>query len=240
MGIVSLEHGKLAYRADFALHGATIVTLVLALVLLGPPDRGPWLAACTAAGLLGWTGIEYVLHRFVLHGVQPFRRWHALHHARPTALIGTPTLLTALLFATLVFLPALQLGDVWSACALTLGLLLGYLAYGLAHHAVHHWRTDIAWLRLLKRRHALHHHGAQPCCYGVSSSFWDRVFGTLPSSRQQVPRRARKNLQVVALLGGSGTFMDVAGRHETFNGGAGGNRTPVRKPSPDRSTCVAD
>jgi sterol desaturase/sphingolipid hydroxylase (fatty acid hydroxylase superfamily) len=180
MGVLSLEHGRLAYRADFVLYGAGIVAFALALALLAPPERGLWLAMCLGAGLLGWSGIEYALHRFVLHAVQPFRRWHALHHERPMALIGTPTLITAALFTTFAFLPALLLSDVWSACASTLGLLLGYQAYAVAHHALHHWHADSTWLRLLKRRHALHHHGAQPCCYGVSSSVWDHVFGTLP------------------------------------------------------------
>jgi sterol desaturase/sphingolipid hydroxylase (fatty acid hydroxylase superfamily) len=180
MGLLSLEHGKLAHRADFVLYGTAIVLLVVALLGAAPPGHGGRLAACGVAGLLAWSGIEYVLHRFVLHGPMPFRRWHALHHERPTALIGTPTLLTATLFATLAFLPAVELSDLWTACALTLGLLVGYLGYGVTHHALHHWRGDSAWLRSLKRWHALHHRAAQPCCYGVSSPFWDQVFGTAP------------------------------------------------------------
>jgi len=70
------------------------------------------------------------------------------------------------------------LGDLWRASALTLGLLTGYLGYAITHHAIHHWRADNAWLKERKYWHALHHHSEQPGCYGVTSSVWDRVFGS--------------------------------------------------------------
>ena len=129
------------------------------------------------SGLLGWTAIEYGLHRFLLHGPQPFRRWHAEHHQRPSARIGTPTILSGGLIAALVLLPALLLGDPWRAGALSLGMLGGYLAYTLSHHAIHHGCGDSRWLRRRKRWHARHHHPTRlPLCYGVTTGFWDRVF----------------------------------------------------------------
>ena len=51
------------------------------------------------AGAATWTFLEYVLHRFVLHGVAPFSDWHRQHHLRPLALICSPTVLSAALFA---------------------------------------------------------------------------------------------------------------------------------------------
>ena len=98
----------------------------------------------------------------------------------PPPLIFTPTLASATLIAGLVWLPALLVGGLWRACALTLGVLAGYLAYTITHHAVHHWRADNAWLRERKRWHALHHHAPLPQCFGVTSAFWDRVCGTSP------------------------------------------------------------
>ena len=184
MGLFSLEHGKAAYRADFALYGAAVLGLA-AFLLAGEP-HAPRLEVVAFAllGLASWTGIEYALHRFVLHGLQPFKGWHEQHHQRPTALIGAPTILSATLIATLVFLPALALSDPWHACALTLGVLAGYLAYGITHHATHHWRAESAWLKRRKRWHALHHYQAeQPGCYGVTSAFWDHVFRTTGGPR---------------------------------------------------------
>jgi sterol desaturase/sphingolipid hydroxylase (fatty acid hydroxylase superfamily) len=178
MGLFTLEHSQVAYRADFVLYGSAVPLLAAYLLLEGPRAQWPQLAACVLAGLAGWSLIEYLLHRFVLHGVQPFRGWHAEHHQRPTALICAPTILSAVLILTLVFLPALLASTLWRASALTLGVLAGYLGYAVVHHATHHWRADNAWLRHRKRWHARHHHAATPVCFGVTSGFWDHVFGS--------------------------------------------------------------
>lgn len=178
MSLVSMEHSSAAYRADFALYAAAVVVLGAILVIGGPRELRPDILALALAGLASWTLLEYVLHRFVLHGVQPFRRWHEEHHRRPRALICAPTIVSASLIATLVFLPALLLGGPWRACALTFGLSTAYLAYAVTHHGIHHWRAAGPWLRRRKRAHALHHGLGQSGCYGVTSGLWDRVFGT--------------------------------------------------------------
>ena len=184
MGLFALEHSKAAYRLDFAVYGGLVVGLAAVLLVAGPRQRGWEITAFALLGLAGWTAIEYALHRFVLHGMDPFRRWHAEHHDRPQALICAPTLFSASLIAALIFLPALLLGGIWIACALTLGVLTGYLAYAVTHHATHHWRADNAWLRRCKLNHARHHHHTlAPGAYGVTSAFWDHVFGSAPGRR---------------------------------------------------------
>lgn len=186
MNLFTLEHSKSAYRADFVLYGSAVLGLAAFLLLNSPRDQRLEIVAFSLVGLAGWTAVEYALHRFVLHGMQPFRRWHAAHHERPAALICTSTVLSATLIALLIFFPVLLLGDLWRACALTLGLLSGYLSYAITHHAIHHWRTDNTWLRQRKYWHALHHHGVQPRCYGVTSAFWDHVFRSAPAVNDKV------------------------------------------------------
>ena len=179
MALLALEHSRVAYAADFVLYGMTVVAFSSFLAWRAPVGLWPTLSLLVLAGLSSWTLIEYLLHRFVLHGLQPFKGWHEAHHARPTALICAPTLLSAVLFLLLVFLPALQLSNLWAACALTLGIISGYLAYAVTHHAVHQWRSNSLWLKQRKQWHALHHtRHTQPGRYGVSSNFWDRVWGT--------------------------------------------------------------
>jgi len=191
---LAFEHSLGAYRADFFIYGTVSVALGAAL-LAGPRDVR--LLGWVAAGALGWTLLEYLLHRFVLHGLPPFKRWHAEHHRRPTALIAAPTLLTALLFTALLLLPAVWWLGIWPAVALSFGLLNGYLAYGLTHHAIHGVSAGAKptwivrrWLMRRRRWHGLHHRrvaraapGRAPASapqgyYGVSSIFWDRVFRT--------------------------------------------------------------
>lgn len=184
MGLLSMEHGKWAYRADFAVYGAAVLVLGAFLGLGFPQESGLAMAGYTLAGAATWTALEYLLHRFVLHGLPPFRAWHAEHHARPTALICAPTLLSGTLIASLVFLPAWAVGGLWRACAVTLGVLAGYLAYAMTHHTMHHGRTRAPWVRQRRRWHARHHHAAVPACYGVTSGFWDHVFGTAIATRE--------------------------------------------------------
>lgn len=188
MHIFTLEHSKTAHLADLALYGIIETALAAFLVAGAPHELRAELAALVVAGLAGWTAIEYVMHRFLLHGVQPFKSWHEEHHQRPKAIIFTPTILSLAWQFALIFIPALLAGGPWRAAALTFGVLAGYLSYTITHHAVHHWHADNPWLKQRKRWHALHHHRAgQPGCYGVTTAFWDHVFG---SAQQASPAKA--------------------------------------------------
>lgn len=173
-----LEQSPVAYFADFVLYPAAIVAGTGLLWLLA--DRPLWLLLPVAvAGFLVWSLVEYGLHRFVLHGVQPFKRWHEEHHKRPFALIGSSTLVSLMLFVLLVLWPlSLMLGR-WIALAATLGMLCGYLLYVLVHHGTHHWKARPgSWMQARKRDHARHHMPGVRGWYGVTTPFWDHVFHT--------------------------------------------------------------
>ena len=165
-----------------ALICSAVIDLALTAILLTVSlDATPWLKllGLSLVGLTAWTLIEYLMHRLVLHGVRPFCLWHAQHHERPRALTCTPTLVSATLLLCLVYLPARQLLGSWAGAAWAFGVLTGYLIYTLTHHAIHHGHARYGWLLQQKRWHAIHHHG-QPLCYGVTSTFGDRVFGSAP------------------------------------------------------------
>lgn len=179
MTFLRLEQGKTLFLVDIGIY--TIAVLVLTAFLITESLDRHWLEtiAFVMLGIMSWTAIEYVLHRFILHSFQPFIRWHAMHHHRPKAFVFAPTVVSASLITTLIFLPALLLSGVWLACAITLGVMIGYLFYTIIHHAIHHWHTDNHWLKERKRCHALHHHYNKLYgCYGVTSAFWDQVFGS--------------------------------------------------------------
>jgi cyclopropane-fatty-acyl-phospholipid synthase len=191
MSLLSLEHSPMAYRLDFVVYA--LLCLAAAATLLGasPHGSGLVLSLWVAAGLVLWSLLEYLLHRFVLHGVAPFSRWHNRHHLEPRALIATPMVLSLSLILVLAALPAWWLLGPWPALALTQGLLASYLLYGLTHHATHHgtpaWVRNNPWMSRRRIRHAMHHaahhihlrgESCKPCHFGVSNSFWDVVFGT--------------------------------------------------------------
>jgi hypothetical protein len=95
MDLFTLEHSKLAYRVDFMAYAVLVAVLALSLYFQNPLDALLVLGLWATAGLVSWSLMEYLLHRFVLHGMEPFRSWHTLHHQRPVALICTPTVLSA-------------------------------------------------------------------------------------------------------------------------------------------------
>ena len=185
--LFALENSKTAYVADMVLYGVAVAGLAVFLFATGSKHQRLEWFALTLAGLGSWTLIEYVLHRFVLHGIKPFSLWHEQHHRRPKALIIPPTIVTVSISVLLVFLPAfLVLGNLRDACAFTLGILAGFLAFGITHHAVHHWHFDNAWLKQLKHWHALHHYTMHGSYYGVTSIFWDHVFGSTEKPRKHM------------------------------------------------------
>jgi cyclopropane-fatty-acyl-phospholipid synthase len=189
MNVFTIEHSKTAYWADFAFFGATIVVLAITVAVGTPHAQWPRVAFLAITGVVGWSVLEYLVHRFLFHGVQPFRRWHAEHHARPTAFICAPTIVTASVLGTFLFFPAWLMGGAWSACALTFGVLCGYVAYATTHHAIHHWRAKSRWLRRRQRWHFIHHSAQRPCCYGVTSGTWDAACGSKRPDQKSITVR---------------------------------------------------
>jgi cyclopropane-fatty-acyl-phospholipid synthase len=191
MSLLSLEHSPAGYRLDFALYALLCLATAATLLSASPEGEGLTLLLWVLSGIALWSLLEYLLHRFVLHGIAPFSRWHGQHHLSPRALIASPITLSLSLFLVLGSLPAWWLLGGWSALALTLGLWASYLVYGLTHHATHHgtgpWLRQNAWMSRRRIRHAMHHAAhhieargerCTPCHFGVSNSFWDAVFGT--------------------------------------------------------------
>src|SRR5262245_60181995 len=126
---------------------------------------GP-VAAFGAAGLLAWTLVEYLVHRFVFH-LEPTTPWrrrlqfivHGVHHAAPDdprrllMPLAPAILATAVLYA---FFRAV-LGPVWSEPFFAF-FLVGYLGYDYIHFALHLATLPGRVGRDLRRHHMLHHH----------------------------------------------------------------------------------
>jgi len=178
MSLFKIEFSKATYTIDLAVYlVAPIVGFVFIMYFVKSGNRLASLSTI-ALGMLAWTLLEYALHRFVLHSIQPFKGWHDRHHDEPRASVGTPTALSLLLIIAGIFLPAIALAGVPLGGGFALGVLIGYGLYTWMHHGEHHWRKDYRWFRRLKRCHAIHHHKCSDCNYGVTTLLWDRLFGT--------------------------------------------------------------
>ena len=186
-GRSAVQLSRCIYFADFFVY--PLLAIVLAAAGLSTASRpSAWFAACIA-GLAAWTLAEYFLHRYVFHHLPIIERMHHEHHENPRALIGSPVWLSFMIFAFGVF-PTLWLAlGVNFATAVGAGLVVGYLWYLLVHHAVHHWAIDErSWLYSARIRHLLHHYRSDACSFGVTTGFWDYVFGTVSQPQRTKPQ----------------------------------------------------
>jgi 4-hydroxysphinganine ceramide fatty acyl 2-hydroxylase len=136
-------------------------------------------------GVLLWTLIEYLIHRYVFH-YEPKTRWgkqlhfviHGVHHDYPNdarRLVMPPVISIplAFLFFGLFFLIFGSL-----APAVFAGLVFGYLCYDMLHYATHHLAMKRGVWLWLKQYHLRHHFKDDQVGYGISSPLWDYIFGT--------------------------------------------------------------
>jgi sterol desaturase/sphingolipid hydroxylase (fatty acid hydroxylase superfamily) len=169
-----------------------VVTICLVLAISRENLGVLEVAGVFVLGLVFWTLAEYLLHRFVFH-FEPDTRWgrrlhfiiHGVHHDYPhdpMRLVMPPSVSVPL--ATLVFLGfRLVLGTAWSLPFFA-GFLIGYLIYDMTHFHIHHHRSDNKLSLALRRYHYRHHFQQSDRGYGVTSSFWDRIFRTVPILRR--------------------------------------------------------
>lgn len=159
---------------------AMIFDVVAALAFLA---LGAWLFSGSAiaalvaivGGFLGWGLLEYVLHRWILHGPPTIARVnHAYHHADPTLLIGTP-IFVILIGASGIWLLLSLLISASLAAFVVFGLYAGYNSFAIVHHLHHH-----SGGRIVGRLEQFHeaHHARQNVNFGITTTIWDRVFGT--------------------------------------------------------------
>ncbi|KAJ2744107.1 fatty acid alpha-hydroxylase [Coemansia sp. BCRC 34301] len=140
-------------------------------------------------GLVSWTLLEYTMHRFVFHyddnipegtlaQVAHFLL-HGVHHFLPMdqlRLVMPPALST---FLGLNILAILSI--VFSAGmihAVSAGLLVGYVLYDECHYWLHHGTSQNKRLSALKSYHLRHHYKDFKAGFGITSDFWDKIFGT--------------------------------------------------------------
>lgn len=171
---------KTIYYADFVIYPVLVAIACLLAIWRNSPHAMAIWVQMALLGVLSWTLLEYILHRFVLHRIPVFALMHDAHHQVPLAFVGTPTWLSLAVIGAFVFLPAWALASSNTASGLTVGVMAGFFWYGIVHHAIHfRWPRYIARrLLVASRRHAQHHYAHQSGNFGVTTAFWDRVFGT--------------------------------------------------------------
>lgn len=151
------------------------------------PGSNAGAAVYVLAGMVLWPLFEYSLHRWVLHGrVAPaFRSDHARHHARPRETASTPWLVSTII--GILFWGALAAVLSGPAAALLMsGFYAGYI-YFVAVHRMQHFHPEVLarwwFFGSQTRLHELHHEEPH-AHFGITTSMWDRVFGTFKGSSE--------------------------------------------------------
>jgi sterol desaturase/sphingolipid hydroxylase (fatty acid hydroxylase superfamily) len=145
--------------------GEMLVASLIAVVLLviSPLEIGP-AAAVFFGGVVSWTLAEYAVHRFVLHSLAPSA--HRLHHANPDEAVLTIFWQIWICFVPVYFI---------AGGAFLAGALVAYAWYLFVHHCAHHGPDRLP--SLLK--HHRSHHQFATTNYGVGTTLWDHIFGTM-------------------------------------------------------------
>jgi sterol desaturase/sphingolipid hydroxylase (fatty acid hydroxylase superfamily) len=139
--------------------------------------------ATLALGLLLFSLVEYLFHRYVFHGpVALFARGHLTHHVQPLAYESLPFFLPPLLVLGIARALAAVM-PVTYALLVAGATATGYACYGLAHTVIHHIRFRSSLGRRWAASHHVHHRHLE-ANYGVTTPLWDFVFGTRYRSRQ--------------------------------------------------------
>ena len=138
------------------------------------------------AGFFVWTLTEYWLHRTLFHWT-PATSWgprfhfilHGVHHDWVNdrfRLVMPPAASLALgvIFFTVYYTLLGSLSFPFFA-----GKVAGYLTYDMTHYYVHHGKPSSVWVKKLKAHHMNHHFNKEERRFGVSSTLWDHVFGTM-------------------------------------------------------------
>ncbi|GFF23072.1 ceramide very long chain fatty acid hydroxylase SCS7 [Aspergillus udagawae] len=141
-------------------------------------------------GLFLWTLIEYLMHRFLFHidGYLPDNRvgitlhflLHGIHHYLPMdkyRLVMPPTLFVVLATPFWKLAHTVFFYNWYAAVTVFCGGVFGYICYDMTHYFLHH-RNLPAYYKSLKKYHLEHHFADYENGFGVTSRFWDRVFGT--------------------------------------------------------------
>jgi len=139
------------------------------------------------SGVIFFTLMEYLAHRYLFH-MNPNTEWkkkfvytvHGVHHEFPKdkERLAMPVPASLLLSATFFGLFYLLMDT--KVFGFLPGVMTGYCFYLFVHYIVHAYQPPKNFFKVLWINHSMHHYKDSSQIFGVSSPFWDYVFGTFP------------------------------------------------------------
>ncbi|CAN5923812.1 hypothetical protein BH11MYX3_BH11MYX3_00530 [soil metagenome] len=141
------------------------------------------MVAAASAGVLTWTFLEYLIHRYMGHDRRfrrsPFGVEHIRHHIEGNYFAATwKKLIAAAIFVVLLTPPAILIAGVPPGLTFVAGLISFYGMYEWQHRRRHTHAGIGAYGRWARRHHFHHHFVDGRTNHGVTTPLWDLVFGT--------------------------------------------------------------
>ena len=147
-------------------------------------------------GILFWTFLEYVIHRFLLHkkgANNPVSEEHLRHHRQGNYFAPFWKKLVASVMALVICSLIVGLAVDFVHCILFSSGIAGmYLIYEITHKRLHARAPLIGYGMIIRKHHFYHHFGNPKMNHGVTVRFWDRLFGTFQPTLKEtvcVPRK---------------------------------------------------
>lgn len=149
-----------------------------------PHERGTWLALII--GFVLFYIVEYIVHRFILHGVAQklmpkAYEGHHEHHTHPNDIefLLTPNLYNIPSYIALIAITFLVTRNVHLTSAVFMLFSLGQLHYEWTHYISHRPIIPLTpWGKWMKKYHLLHHFKDPDAWYGVTNPSFDILAGT--------------------------------------------------------------
>lgn len=173
-----------------------------ALIYYGIIEKGfevPEMIFLFLAGFFFFTFIEYIMHRYLYHipATSETKKkvsytMHGVHHDYPKdkSRLAMPPLLSLIIATVFFIIYRTVMGDY--AFGFLAGFLMGYAAYLAVHYSIHAFNVPNNFLKTLWHHHSIHHYREPDRAFGVTSPFWDHIFGTMP--RKLVKREIGKSI----------------------------------------------
>lgn len=181
---------KTSLKQNIIVYGLVVLVLIFNAIFI---KKIPLIAfvGIFIFALFFWTLAEYLLHRYLFHWINEsiyLQRFHFImhgsHHLYPRdterlLMPPVPGLIMAIILFGLFYVIFSLFGFPIYTWAFFPGFFLGYLMYSFLHRATH-IRKPPKRFKYLWRHHSMHHYKYPDKAFGVSNTFWDKVFGTMP------------------------------------------------------------
>ena len=141
-------------------------------------------------GWLFFSFMEYAVHRYLYHLPATTAKrakiqytMHGVHHEFPKdkSRLAMPPIISVFVVSLLFFIFRLAFGS-W-AFGILAGLTFGYATYLFVHYSIHAYAPPKNFLKVWWTHHSQHHYRQDEVAFGVSSTLWDHLIGTMPGKK---------------------------------------------------------